>query len=73
MHIRYFYTGGISWETLKESNICAILQAADELELLDLLDYLQQELIASHEAYLKSHLVELFRTTSCLGSCKKLQ
>ena len=46
--------------------------AADELQLTDLLDYLQQELIANHENFVMDHLIELFQTLSSLKSCKKL-
>src|SRR6185295_12032035 len=53
-------------------NVCAMLHAADELQLTDLLDYLQQELIANHGNYVMDHLVELFRMSSTLKSCQKL-
>ena len=49
-----------------------MLFAADEFQLTDFIDYIQQELIANHESYVKDHLVELFRTSSSLKSCQKL-
>src|SRR5689334_21055746 len=71
MYHSYFYTGVVSLEKVKR-NICAMLLAAGELQIIDLIDYLQQELITSHESYVMDHLVELFRTSSSLKSCQKL-
>ena len=50
-----------------------MLLAADELQLTDLVDYLQEEIITNHIKYLKCHLVELLNTSLNLKSCKKLQ
>ena len=49
-----------------------MLLAADELQLTNLIGYLQQELIANNKSYVMDHLVELFRTSSTLRSCQKL-
>src|SRR5690349_12570727 len=53
----YFYTGTVSLEKVKR-NVCALLLAADELQLTDLISYLQQELIANHKNYVMDHLTE---------------
>ena len=60
-HCSYFYTGTVSWDRMKR-DICGMLVAVDELQLMDLIDYLQKELISKHKDYVMDHLVELFQT-----------
>ena len=68
----YFYTGTVSWEKMKRNDIAAILSAADELQLPDLVNYIQEELIANHTTYITHHLLDLYQTSSSLKSCQKL-
>ena len=49
-----------------------LLQAADELELIILLDYIQDELIKKHVDWINNHLVKLLHICALLQSCKKL-
>src|SRR5689334_7531172 len=57
---------------MKRNDVAAILCAADELQLPDLVNYIEEELIANHTTYITHHLLDLYRASSRLKSCQKL-
>ncbi|KAF0403966.1 serine-enriched protein [Gigaspora margarita] len=72
--LRYIYTGSIP---LDEKNVrinySLLLVAADELALIDLIDYIQAHIITNEQELLRVNLIEFLQVSSRHAACHLLQ
>src|SRR5688572_18087699 len=66
------YTGSVSMTDIVTGDVPAILLAADELQLNEFLDYVQEELIIHHQGWLNGHCIQLLQMPT-LASCDRLR
>ncbi|CAG8683296.1 2872_t:CDS:2, partial [Ambispora leptoticha] len=72
--LRFIYTGGLAWDTLKGAeDILNLLVAADELGLTELLSRVETHLLYQKSEWLKKNFVLVHRTVFKSESFKKLQ
>ncbi|CAG8629305.1 9518_t:CDS:2 [Acaulospora colombiana] len=71
--LNYIYSGTISLSERSIVEILEILAAADELLLVDLLDYIQEYLIENKSEWLHSYILQIYQACLIHNSCSDLQ
>ncbi|KAG9306504.1 hypothetical protein G9A89_008440 [Geosiphon pyriformis] len=71
--LRYIYTGVVNWKEEQAIDILEILIAADELELLELMNYGQEYLIEKESKWLQENIVRTIKIVSCHEPFGKLK